>query len=147
MKKLKLPKIKIKVSITDGEKFQITGSDDVAKVCESIFNADTLQWTEEMILICLNRANNVIGYSKIAAGGFSGVVCDPRVIMTFALQCAASSIILAHNHPSGNLKPSSGDIEITKKIREACKYLDINLLDHIIVTSNGHLSMMENGDI
>lgn len=147
MKKLKLPKIKIKVSITGGERYQIKSPDDVANVCRSIFNADTLQWTEEVMIICLNRANVVMGYSKISSGGFSGTVCDPRVIMTFALQCAASSIILAHNHPSGNLTPSSGDIEMTKKIKQACSYLDVNLLDHVIITDEGYYSIFENNNI
>lgn len=145
MQKIKLPKIKIKVSITDGDTYQIKSSDDVANVCRMIFDADTLQWTEEMIIICLNRANVVMGYSKIASGGFSGVVCDPRVIMTFALQCAASSIILAHNHPSGNLTPSAGDVDMTLKIRQACSYLDIKLLDHIIIAKKGYYSLLDNG--
>lgn len=143
MKKIKLPKVKIKVSISNGDKIAITNSDDVINVCRNVFNADTLQWTEEMILICLNRANNVIGFSKIASGGFSGVVCDPKVIMTIALQTAASGIILAHNHPSGNLKPSNADIEMTNKIKHACSFLDIQLLDHVIITKDGHTSLAE----
>jgi DNA repair protein RadC len=147
MKKIKLPKIKIKVSVSDGDRITVSSSEDVVNVCKSIFNADTIDWTEEMIMVCLNRANVVIGVNKIASGGFSGVVCDPKVIMTLALQCAASSVILAHNHPSGNLTPSRGDIDITRKIRGACEYLDIKLLDHVIITSKGSYSMLDNGDI
>lgn len=145
MKKLKLPKIKVKVTMTRGDKIIITSPDDIYQTMKSIFNADTILWTEEMIVICLNRANQVIGYNKISSGGFSGVVCDPKVILTIALQTASSSIILAHNHPSGNLKPSQADIDVTVKIREACSYLDITLLDHLIITNDGYVSLTELG--
>jgi DNA repair protein RadC len=144
---MKLPKIKIKVSVSRGEQHTITSSDDVAKVCRSIFSADTINWTEEMLVICLNRANVVIGYHKVSSGGFSGTVCDPKVVLTIALQCAASSIILTHNHPSGNLKPSDNDIRVTKKIQDACALLDLKLLDHVIITDDNHYSMLENGNI
>jgi DNA repair protein RadC len=138
---MKVPQIKVKVSITKGDKIQIQTPDDIIKILRSVFNSDTFNWTEEMVLISLNRSNYVIGFNKLASGGFSGVVCDPKVIMTIALQTAASSIILAHNHPSGSLKPSVADIEITKKIKNACSFLDINLLDHIILTNEGYTSM------
>lgn len=144
---MKLPKIKIKVSVSKGEQYTITSSDDVAMVCKNIFSADTINWTEEMLVICLNRANVVVGYHKVSSGGFYGTVCDPKVVLTIALQCAASSIILTHNHPSGNLKPSEGDIEVTRKIMHACSYLDIKMLDHVIITNDGHYSMLENGNI
>lgn len=144
---MKLPKIKIKVSISKGEEHTIKSSDDVANICKSIFSADTIDWTEEMILICLNRANVVIGYYKVSSGGFAGTVCDPKVVLTIALQSAASGIILSHNHPSGNLMPSDVDIKLTRKIKEACSYLDINMLDHVIITSKGHYSMLDNGII
>jgi DNA repair protein RadC len=144
---MKLPKIKIKVSISKGEQYTITSSDDVANVCRSIFSADTISWTEEMLVICLNRANVVIGYHKVSSGGFAGTVCDPKVIMTIALQTAASSIILTHNHPSGNLKPSEQDVKVTRKIHDACALLDLKLLDHVIITADNHYSMLENGNI
>jgi len=147
MKKIKLPELKIKVKATKGDEFYIKNSDDVVKVLRSIFNADTIQWTEEFIAVCLNRAHKVIGYYKVGSGGFSGVVCDPKVIMTMALQTSASSIIVAHNHPSGNLKPSENDRKMTDKINGACKLLDINLLDHIILTTDGHYSFAEEGQL
>lgn len=147
MKKIKLPSIKVKVTISKGEKIVIQSPDHVYDVLRKIFNNDTLLWTEEMIMICMNRANQVIGYHKIASGGFSGVVCDPKVIMTIALQSAASSIILAHNHPSGNLQPSQADIEVTRKIKNACDFLDMKLLDHMIITDNGFTSLANEGII
>jgi DNA repair protein RadC len=145
MKKIKLPELKIKVKATKGDEFFIKNSDDVVQVLRSIFNADTLQWTEEFILVCLNRAHKVIGYYKVGSGGFSGVVCDVKVIMTMALQSSASSLIVAHNHPSGNLKPSDADRKMTDKINGACKLLDMTLLDHIILTADSSYSFAEEG--
>jgi DNA repair protein RadC len=145
MKKYKFPKIKVKVSVTKGDKVTITSPEKMVEVMRSIFDADTILWTEEVIMVCLNRANDVVGYYKISSGGFSGSVVDPRVVMTIALNNASSSIILAHNHPSGNLKPSEGDKAITEKIRKACAFFDMNLLDHLIITDESYLSFKEEG--
>jgi DNA repair protein RadC len=145
MKKYKFPKIKVKVSVTKGDKVTITSPDKMVEVMRSIFDADTILWTEEVIMVCLNRANDVVGYYKISSGGFSGSVVDPRVVMTIALNNASSSIILAHNHPSGNLKPSEGDKAITEKIRKACAFFDMNLLDHLIITDESYFSFNEGG--
>lgn len=147
MKKIKLPQLKVKVRATKGDEFYIKNSDDVVKVLRNIFNADTLQWTEEFIVVCLNRAHKVIGYYKVGSGGFSGVVCDPKVIMTMALQSSASALIVAHNHPSGNINPSEADKTMTDKINGACKLLDMTLLDHIILTAHSHYSFAEEGQI
>lgn len=145
MKKYKFPKIKVKVSVTKGDKVTITSPEKMVEVMRSIFDADTILWTEEVIMVCLNRANDVVGYYKVSSGGFSGSVLDPRVVMTIALNNASSSIILAHNHPSGNLKPSEGDKAITEKIRKACAFFDMNLLDHLIITDESYLSFKEEG--
>ena len=145
MKKYKFPKIKVKVSVTKGDKVTITSPEKMVEVMRSIFNADTLMWTEEVIMVCLNRANDVVGYYRVSSGGFSGTILDPRVVMTIALNNASSSIILAHNHPSGNLKPSEGDKAITDKIRNACAFFDMKLLDHLIITDESYFAFSENG--
>jgi DNA repair protein RadC len=145
MKKYKFPQIKVKVSVTKGDKVTITSPEKMVEVMRSIFDADTILWTEEVIMVCLNRANDVVGYYKISSGGFSGSVVDPRVVMTIALQNASSSIILAHNHPSGNLKPSEGDKAITEKIKNACAFFDMKLLDHLIITDESYFSFNEGG--
>jgi DNA repair protein RadC len=145
MKKYKFPKIKVKVSVTKGDKVTITSPDKMVEVMRSIFDADTIMWTEEVIMVCLNRANDVVGYYRVSSGGFSGTVLDPRVVMTIALQNASSSIILAHNHPSGNLNPSEGDKAITEKIKNACAFFDMKLLDHIIITDESYYSFNESG--
>jgi DNA repair protein RadC len=145
MKKYKFPKIKVKVSVTKGDKVTITSPEKMVEVMRSIFDADTIMWTEEVIMVCLNRANEVVGYYRVSSGGFSGTVLDPRVVMTIALNNASSSIILAHNHPSGNLKPSEGDISITDKIKNACAFFDMKLLDHLIITDESYYSFNESG--
>jgi DNA repair protein RadC len=145
MKKYKFPKIKVKVSVTKGDKVTITSPEKMVEVMRSIFDADTILWTEEVIMVCLNRANDVVGYYRVSSGGFSGTVLDPRVVMTIALNNASSSIILAHNHPSGNLKPSEGDKAITEKIKNACAFFDMKLLDHLIITDESYFSFNEGG--
>ncbi len=96
-------------------------------------------------VVFLNRANAIIKFEIISEGGITGTVADPRIILKKALQEDAVSIILCHNHPSGNLQPSKQDIELTGKIREAGKFLDINVIDHIIVSENGYFSLADAG--
>jgi DNA repair protein RadC len=96
-------------------------------------------------VVFLNRANAIIKFEIISEGGITGTVADPRIILKKALQEDAVSIILCHNHPSGNLHPSKQDIELTGKIREAGKFLDINVIDHIIVSENGYFSLADAG--
>ena len=91
-------------------------------------------------VVFLNRANKINHFEVISSGGMSGTVADPRMILRIALEEKAVSIILCHNHPSGNLKPSQPDRELTKKIKEAARLFDINLLDHIIVSQDGYFS-------
>ena len=99
-----------------------------------------------MILICLNQNNKVIGFYRVSAGGTTGTICDPKIVFTTALNCAGTtSIIISHNHPSGSLKPSRADEQITAKIKEAGKVLDIKLLDHIIYTEEGYFPFGDEG--
>lgn len=135
--------IKQKIS----ERPQITSSKDSYKILKQCFNADTVNYSEEFVLLLLNRANRVIGWIKISAGGIDGTICDPRIIFAIALQTGASSIVLAHNHPSGNLKPSTTDIALTKKIKEGGEILAIQLLDHVILTSESYYSFADEGTL
>jgi len=99
--------------------------------------------SEEFWVLLLNRANNVMHKQKISAGGISGTVADPKLIFKYALEHAASSIILIHNHPSGNLNPSEADKLLTKKMKEAGKLLDISVLDHLIFTDSDYFSFAD----
>jgi len=100
---------------------------------------------EEFWVLLLNRANGLIRKKRVSEGGVSGTVVDPKIIFKAALEELASGIILAHNHPSGNLTPSQADLDITRKIKEAGKHLDINLLDHLIVGGTSYYSFSDEG--
>jgi len=100
---------------------------------------------EEFWVLYLNNANKVIAKNQLSKGGMTGTVVDVRIIFKSALESGAVGILLCHNHPSGNLKPSEADIEITKKIKTAGKSLDINVLDHLIITQNGYYSFADEG--
>lgn len=100
---------------------------------------------EEFWVLMLNRANRVIRKVQISQGGVNGTVADPKIIFKAALESLASAIILAHNHPSGNLSPSQADIELTKKVKEAGKTLEITVLDHIIVAGQNYYSFADEG--
>ncbi|MFY9309989.1 MAG: DNA repair protein RadC [Bacteroidia bacterium] len=100
---------------------------------------------EEFWLLILNRANKVIKKELISRGGIAGTVVDNKIIFKTAVEHYASSIIICHNHPSGNLKPSEADIKITKSIKEAGKIMEIPLLDHVIITDTGFYSFADEG--
>lgn len=144
---MKLPQIQISIKYKGSKKTELTrinNSSDIYSILKEMFNAEIINWQEQVILICLNQYNKVIGYYKVSVGGVQGTVCDPKIIFTVALNCAGTtSIILSHNHPSGNLKPSNADIEMTKKIKAGGLLLDIQLLDHIIYTEEGFYSMRD----
>ena len=112
--------------------YRITGSRDTYDYLKRIW--PEIAYRESFFILCLNRCNEVIGFYKVSTGGVSGTVADPKIIFQVALGCHASSIILAHNHPSGNLTPSQADRDLTRKLREAGKALDCPVLDHIIMT-------------
>lgn len=146
---MQLPELRIKVERKegDGQVYQVRTSNDAATFFRTIFNADTMLWTEESAIICLNRANEVIGYFKVSSGGTASTIMDAKVIFTQALQSGAHSIILAHNHPSGALKPSDEDITLTKELVQGGRTLHIRVLDHIILTDKSHTSMADEGYI
>lgn len=100
---------------------------------------------EEFWVIFLNRANNILSSKCISKGGFSQTVVDPKMVFKSALEAKASALILCHNHPSGNLNPSQADISLTDKIKSAGKLLDLQVLDHLIVTSNAYFSFADDG--
>lgn len=100
---------------------------------------------EEFWIIMLNKANVVIKKAQVSSGGVSGTIADPKIIFKKAVESLASSVILVHNHPSGNLKPSQADIMLTRKLKEAGKLLDIPVLDHLIFTDHNYYSFADEG--
>lgn len=144
---MKLPELKFKVERKDGDgsTYQVKNSNNAHDFFRTIFDADTILWTEESAMIILNRANEVIGYSKISSGGTASTIVDAKVIFTKALLAGGHSIILSHNHPSGNLSASNEDITLTKQLVKAGNILDIKVLDHLILTDKGYISMADQG--
>lgn len=124
---------------------RITSSKDAEGILRRRWNDDTLDLSESFMIMLLNRANKVLGIYEVSSGGIAGTIADPKLIFGCALKAAASGIILAHNHPSGNLCPSQADIELTKKLKEGGKFLEIQVLDHIILTSEYYYSFADEG--
>jgi DNA repair protein RadC len=121
-------------------RLKITSSGDVFEVLNQ-YLADLSH--EEFWILLLNRSNKIIEKRKISQGGISGTVTDIRMILKFAIEALASSIILCHNHPSGNLQPSEADIQVTRKLKESSALMDINLLDHIIIAGKQYFSFAD----
>jgi DNA repair protein RadC len=126
---------------------KIYTSCDAERVIREIYSTSnsTIEVKEYFFIILLNRANEVIGYHKLSEGGICSTVVDLRLAFASALKSLALSMILVHNHPSGNLKPSDDDIKLTKKFVEAGKLLDITVFDHIIITANSYYSFCDEG--
>jgi DNA repair protein RadC len=112
-----------------------------------IKNWEGVDHFESFKILLVNRANRVLGIKTIGIGAISGCIADPRLIFQTAILANASGIVLIHNHPSGNLKPSQADRNITNKIQEAGKLLDIVILDHIILTSESYYSFADEGEL
>jgi DNA repair protein RadC len=107
--------------------------------------SDDIELCETFNILLLNRANRVKGITTISKGGVTGTVVDAKLVFAAALKTMSCAIILAHNHPSGNLKASQADCDITRKLKEAAKLLDIDVLDHLILTSEGYMSFADDG--
>jgi DNA repair protein RadC len=121
----------------------VSTSTQSANFLRSIWE-DDLMYRERMYILLLNRANKVIGFNLISIGGTTGTVVDLKLIFQCAILTNANSIILAHNHPSGTLYPSNSDIEMTKRIKKAGDVMEIEVLDHIILTQNSYYSFADN---
>ena len=139
----KINQYSIKKDNTEFEKIQITNSEDSAKFIRQFYH-DDIGIYESFFILLLNRANKTVGYAKISQGGVTGTVVDVKIICKYVIDSLASSVILAHNHPSGNLQPSEADRTITRKIRQALQFFDTKVLDHIILTEDSHYSFGEN---
>jgi DNA repair protein RadC len=138
--------ITYKNSVRPSERLKITGSKDAFELLKSLWS-DKIEYVEEFYVLLMNKANKVLGISKISEGGLSGTLVDPKRIFQTALKTNALGIILAHNHPSGNLQPSEADIKITKKIKDAGFMLDIAVLDHIIIGDDRYYSFADEGSL
>ena len=134
-----------KTTVKPSQRPKINSVKDCYELLKELWNENTIEMQEEFKVLLLNRGNKVIGVYEASAGGLTGTVADPRLILAAAIKSLAVSIILSHNHPSGNLKPSRADEELTQKIKFAAAYHDIKVIDHIIITSEGYCSFAEEG--
>jgi DNA repair protein RadC len=129
------------VSLPD-EKIPVTCSEDIARFLQPKLRD---QRREVFAVIYLNRANRILQYEVISEGGITATIVDPRIVMRRALEENAIKIILCHNHPSGNLRPSRQDEQLTQKLKEAARLFDIDVLDHLIVGETGYFSFADEG--
>ncbi len=131
-----------KRSATISQKKKIMASRDVFEFFQDVLVGKSY---EEFWILMMNQANHIIKKQNISEGGISGTIADPRKIFKFALEHKATAIILCHNHPSGNVKPSGNDIDLTRKMKEAGKVLSIPVLDHIIISDEKYYSFADEG--
>ncbi len=125
---------------------KITSSIDAAFYLIGGFDPKTIGMQEQFVVLYLNQANHILGLYRASVGGITGTVADIRIILSIGLKVLATAIIVGHNHPSGNLKPSNCDEKLTRKLKESAKLMDIKLLDHLIITpSHQYYSFADDG--
>jgi DNA repair protein RadC len=134
-----------KTKVKASERPYITSSKKVYQLALQCWNPDTIEFFEEFKILLLNQSNKVLGIYEVSSGGIAGTSVDLRMIFAAALKANAVSLIMIHNHPSGQVKPSEADKQITKKVREAGVIMDVMLLDHLIITPETYYSFVDEG--
>ena len=140
----KLPLMDIKYTLTDMQMTPINSSQDAYDYMIKLFNEDTLEYQEEVVLLAMIN-NRTVGYFKLSKGGTMSTIIDPKQLFSRLLTAGATSFIVAHNHPSGKLRPSDADKAITDKLLKGSKALDLQMLDHVIVTRESYFSFIDEG--
>ncbi|MDF2451912.1 MAG: repair protein [Bacteroidota bacterium] len=127
---------------------QISSSSDANAILRKIWS-NRIELCEEFIVVLLNNANKCLGWVKISQGGMTGTVVENKLILATALKTAATGVLIAHNHPSGNILPSTADISITQRLDNCCKMFDIKLIDHLILSgdTDNYYSFKDEGKI
>ena len=144
---MELTEILISYKNKNQDAVKVSSSVEVYNFILNHWDDDTLDIQENVKMLLLNSSNTILGVYDVSRGGINSTVIDLRLVLSVALKCLASSILLVHNHPSGNINPSDQDREFTKKIKSACKFLEIQLFDHIIITRYDYFSFADNGYI
>ena len=124
---------------------KISNSRETYSLITNYWNLDTIEMLEEVKVILLNKANKVLGIFDLSKGGICSSIIDVKIVLSIALKTLASGIIIVHNHPSANLTPSKADIDITQKLKSACKIIELVLLDHLIITKEDYFSFADDG--
>jgi len=127
------------------ERPKVTQSKDIYSLLYHNWDMNKMELQEQFKVVLLSRASKVLGIYEVSSGSMGGTLADPKLIFGTALKACASSIVLAHNHPSGSLTPSQADIQLTKKIKDGGQILDILVIDHLILTSESYFSFADEG--
>ncbi|CAA0204902.1 JAB domain-containing protein [Tenacibaculum maritimum] len=141
---MNIAEVKVSYTTNNTEKLRVTDSKTSYNVLLACWNKNTIELQEEFKVLLLNRNNQILGIYPLSKGGTASSIVDVKLLFSVALKCNTHGIILAHNHPSGNLTPSEADKRLTKKIVEASKVLDVAILDHIILSKNNYYSFSDN---
>lgn len=129
------------------ERIRIKQSYTAFQILRQSWDENKIELLEQFKILLLDRKSNCLGISEISTGGISSCIVDPKIVFATALKAKASGLILAHNHPSGNLVASEADLALTKKLTDGGKLLDIAIIDHIIITAQNYYSFSDNGDM
>ena len=132
---------------TSRSRSKIYSSEDAYKILLPTYKEGTICYKEYFKVLLLSQSNQVLGYTLISEGGITETCADVRVILQAALLTNSVALILAHNHPSGNTKPSRQDMEITKQVKDAARLMRITVLDHLILTDTGYYSFADEGEL
>ncbi|MBL7738442.1 MAG: JAB domain-containing protein [Chitinophagaceae bacterium] len=124
---------------------KISSSRDAYEIFRAKWNPNKIQFVEQLKVMLLTKANTIIGIIEISSGNAGSTIADPKLIIGSAIKANASAFIMAHNHPSGSIAPSSSDIKLTQKVKEASKFFDLSFFDHLIITNDRFFSMAEEG--
>ena len=144
--KSKISEFSLKYTKTDIQKTKVTTSESASNVIRK-FYFDDINIYESFFILLLNKANNTTGFAKISQGGTAGTCVDIKIIAKYAVESLSSAVIICHNHPSGDKRPSDADLNITRRIKDALLLLDVKLFDHIIITENDFYSFSDNGNL
>ncbi|MDH7464134.1 JAB domain-containing protein [Chitinophagaceae bacterium 26-R-25] len=134
-----------KSKMRPSERPQIKVSQDAYQLFLASWDMGKIELLEQFKVMALNHANRVLGICEISSGAISATLVDPKLVFGMLLKAGASSAIICHAHPSGNVKPSNSDVEMTRKICEGGKLLDIKILDHLIITMDNYYSFADSG--
>ena len=144
---MKVSEIKVSYKNLNPSKVQISNSKIAYDLVLQHWHCDLIEFQEMVKVVLLNNSNIVLGIYDLSKGGISSSIVDVRIILSIALKCLASSIIIVHNHPSGTLKPSEQYMSLTTKIKNACEMIDLKLLDHLIISRSNYYSFADSGDL
>lgn len=134
-----------KTNLKPSERPQITSSRECYNLLLSTWEESRLEFVEEFKVLLLNRAQRVLGLVEISRGCNTGTVVDPKLVFVAAIKANACSVIVSHNHPSGNVQPSQADRDLTRKLRDGGKLLEVTVLDHIVLSKEGYFSFADEG--